>query len=102
MSASYRLVWKCVKCKELTAEYPKHERPSCCSQCDGTLFEPVKVHKPLPKDIHLVACNGEAHSNGYIDNCMLCAPRWGWLELPKEYKTLEAYQDAYHDGKKVG
>lgn len=27
----------------------------------------------------LEACTGEAHSNGYIDNCSLCAPRWGWV-----------------------
>ena len=24
-----------------------------------------------------VACGGEAHSNAFIDNCMVCAPRWG-------------------------
>lgn len=22
-------------------------------------------------------CEGEAHSNVYIDNCMLCSPNWG-------------------------
>ena len=22
-------------------------------------------------------CTGEAHSNPYIDNCMVCAPYWG-------------------------
>lgn len=27
----------------------------------------------------LKKCPGEAHSNGYIDNCSLCAPRWGWI-----------------------
>ena len=25
----------------------------------------------------LVPCTGEAHSNAFIDNCMVCAPRWG-------------------------
>ena len=25
----------------------------------------------------LVPCTGEAHSNAFIDNCMICAPRWG-------------------------
>lgn len=24
-------------------------------------------------------CEGDAHSNPHIDNCMRCAPRWGWL-----------------------
>lgn len=28
-------------------------------------------------------CNGEAHSNAYIDNCMICMPRWGVI-LNKE------------------
>lgn len=27
----------------------------------------------------LEACPGEAHSNPHIDNCALCAPRWGWV-----------------------
>lgn len=27
----------------------------------------------------LEPCGGEAHSNPFIDNCMRCAPRWGWL-----------------------
>lgn len=29
--------------------------------------------KPLER------CEGEAHSNAYIDNCHTCAPRWGWV-----------------------
>ena len=27
----------------------------------------------------LEPCGGEAHSNPFIDNCMRCAPRWGWV-----------------------
>ncbi len=26
--------------------------------------------------VKLVKCTGEAHSNPYIDNCMICAPYW--------------------------
>lgn len=26
---------------------------------------------------YLVKCHGKAHSNPYIDNCSICAPRWG-------------------------
>lgn len=26
----------------------------------------------------LQPCTGEAHNNPYIDNCGVCAPRWGW------------------------
>lgn len=29
----------------------------------------------------LVKCNGEAHSNPFIDNCMVCMPRWGVHEI---------------------
>ncbi len=31
------------------------------------------------EEIGLFPCPGEAHSNPYIDNCMVCAPRWGQL-----------------------
>ncbi len=27
----------------------------------------------------LQPCGGEAHSNAHIDNCSLCAPRWGFV-----------------------
>ena len=27
----------------------------------------------------LERCDGEAHSNAFIDNCMRCAPRWGYV-----------------------
>ena len=27
----------------------------------------------------LTPCPGEARSNPHIDNCSLCAPRWGWV-----------------------
>jgi hypothetical protein len=27
----------------------------------------------------LIPCTGPAHSNAHIDNCMDCAPRWGWV-----------------------
>ena len=33
----------------------------------------------------LVPCTGEAHSNAFIDNCMVCAPRWGEV---MSYATL--------------
>jgi hypothetical protein len=26
----------------------------------------------------LAACPGMAHSNPHVDNCLICAPRWGW------------------------
>jgi hypothetical protein len=27
----------------------------------------------------LAPCEGEAHSNAHIDNCLSCAPRWGYV-----------------------
>lgn len=33
-----------------------------------------------PKTGRLVPCPGSAHSNPYIDHCMLCMPRWGQVE----------------------
>jgi hypothetical protein len=35
----------------------------------------------------LIKCHGEAHSNAYIDNCSICAPRWGWVEPTREVRT---------------
>ena len=34
----------------------------------------------------LERCTGEAHSNAFIDNCMVCAPRWGFVG-PREKVT---------------
>jgi len=34
----------------------------------------------------LVPCPGSAHENeAYVDNCSICAPRWGWIEVPTAY-----------------
>ncbi len=35
----------------------------------------------------LVPCHGAAHDaavNGMIDNCLICAPRWGWVMVPAD------------------
>lgn len=45
--------------------------------CDlGSLLACVLVDYGLAP---LVQCHGEAHSNLHIDNCMACAPRWGYV-----------------------
>ncbi len=31
-----------------------------------------------------IPCPGEAHSNAFIDHCMLCSPRWGVLVVPAD------------------
>ena len=50
--------------------------------------------KKAAQKTHLVECTGAAHSNIYIDNCAMCMPRWGVVEIPIQYATLEAYRDA--------
>lgn len=41
----------------------------------------------------LIPCPGPAHENAHIDNCGLCAPRWGYVEIPEAFETLEAYRE---------
>jgi hypothetical protein len=43
---------------------------------------------------HFVPCTGAAHSNVYIDNCGVCAPRWGVVMVPREFATLGEMRDA--------
>lgn len=49
------------------------------------------TEKPAKPGHHLVPCDGEAHRNPHIDNCLTCAPRWGFVEIPVEYPTLAEY-----------
>jgi hypothetical protein len=49
----------------------------------------------LSGQTHLVECPGEAHNpdvGGMIDNCGLCAPRWGKIEIPVEHKTIHDWR----------
>ena len=43
---------------------------------DAVLLDRVFTLAPRV-EAGLVPCTGEAHSNAFIDNCMVCAPRWG-------------------------
>jgi hypothetical protein len=47
----------------------------------------TKKFKRVPaKEKGLVRCPGEAHTNPYIDHCMLCLrSKWGWM---KEYEVI--------------
>jgi len=56
---------------------------------------------PASPGMRLVDCPGEAHSNPYVDNCLRCAPRWGKVEIPVEFETIDAYLDA-EDKKRDG
>lgn len=54
----------------------------------GTPFckEHFETHR-----IVTVKCNGEAHSNPFIDNCGVCLPHWGKypIAIPKGYSLPE-------------
>lgn len=38
----------------------------------------------------LIPCTGHAHSNAHIDNCGMCAPRWGFVEVPEQAEATHA------------
>lgn len=46
---------------------------------------PSKAVQELRNELERLAvplfdpCHGSAHSNPHIDNCSICAPRWGWV-----------------------
>lgn len=40
-------------------------------------------------------CTGEAHSNPWIDNCALCAPKWGVMPVYKPVDVIEATNAGY-------
>ena len=44
-------------------------------------ISPEKIEEVLKDEFQiepLTKCTGEAHTNAFIDNCGMCAPRWGW------------------------
>ena len=46
--------------------------------------EPIRIYERQPTG-RMLPCTGDAHSNPHIDNCMICAPRWG--EVPEYAPT---------------
>src|ERR1700722_7957428 len=44
--------------------------------------KPPEEIEQMLKDVYDIdpirKCEGEAHANPFIDNCMVCAPRWGF------------------------
>jgi hypothetical protein len=45
--------------------------------------------------VRLVPCPGEAHNpevGGMIDNCMMCAPRWGKFAIPFRHETFDSWR----------
>jgi len=60
---------------------------TCIVEADTKeLAKKYKNRVARTKVIEVVKCNGEAHRNPHIDNCMMCMPRWGWREV-KEKKN---------------
>ena len=54
------------KLRELAAD-PSTDRQNFIDALEEAGIYPLEV------------CTGEAHSNAFIDNCSLCAPRWGFV-----------------------
>lgn len=74
----------------MALDFGKRER---IADRDEALLLAESVAKP-PKARHrLVRCDGEAHGNAFIDHCMECAPRWGWVEIPETYSTVAEYRN---------
>lgn len=50
---------------------------------------------PKTTRLHAVPCPGYAHwpEGALIDNCTVCAPRWGTVIVPAECKSVGAYID---------
>jgi hypothetical protein len=47
----------------------------------------------VPADgYHFEDCTGEAHSNAFIDNCMVCMPMWGQVVVQDRIPT--AFEDS--------
>lgn len=51
----------------------------------------IEVYK-RGKTGNLIPCDGEAHSNARIDDCSVCAPRWGKVEedAPVDFEAARA------------
>ena len=49
-----------------------------------TLAHRVKTGRMIP-------CTGEAHSNPFIDNCMVCMPLWGVVEETADIDIAAAF-----------
>ena len=61
------------------------------SKKNPPLYERAKTGRLEP-------CPGEAHTNPFIDNCALCAPRWGKVEELEPMLSLERVVEAVHAG----
>jgi len=53
----------------------------------------MKNRDKIKKGYHLIPCPGEAHFNALIDNCGLCAPRWGFIAVLKGCNSLQEHRD---------
>ena len=49
-----------------------------------------RAFRPCRDGYHFEPCPGEAHSNPNIDNCMVCAPRWGVVMVPDKPELTHA------------
>lgn len=72
------------------------------------LRQSTKLHakptdaRPVSPGYRLVPCPGSAHSadaGGMVDNCGLCAPRWGYVERLAPETIRELAEGKRHGGR---
>jgi hypothetical protein len=73
---------RCDKCNEVITKGTKiRDVKKYAANCDGVRVDDKYYCEDCGFDLkYLIECPGEAHSNPYIDNCSVCAPRWGYIE----------------------
>ena len=82
-----RKCWRVLDVRDMTTIAERLTRRQALKQ-SGHNFQACRA------GFRLVPCDGAAHSNAHIDNCGLCAPRWGWVEIQERYKSLDELRDA--------
>lgn len=98
-------VYVCETCHEVTAMghgtrldgKTGDKAPAYCASCGSPSLESKELHCALADGFHLVPCPGEAHSaeaGGHIDNCGICAPRWGLVVVPVKYANVREMREA--------
>lgn len=90
-----RKCWRVIDVRDMTTIAERLTQRQAFAQ-SGHNFQACR------QGFRLVACDGVAHSNAHIDNCGLCAPRWGWVEIPEAFATLDAYRASRCDCATIG
>jgi len=77
-----------MKRRTLTGIIKKFDKTGKITQQDFLTLHSVKDRINFILQFIEAECKGEAHSNAFIDNCMVCAPLWGKV-LKEEFREKE-------------